>query len=307
MYGIDYVAARDFGNRFGLAAAWSVPQKRLRLKSAWTQIEFADQSIEATLNGVQLFLSEPIVLRDGQLYLSRGDADQLFAPILAPVASRIPALKTIVIDAGHGGSDPGNQNHSLKLDEKVFTLDVARRLQRLLAARGYRVIMTRSSDRAVDLDRRTAIANKNRADLFISIHFNAFSDPSISGSETFVMTPHRLRSSPQAEHDRSMQRTRYPSNDHDRWNALLGYRLQRSLTQNLHSPDRGLKRFRFSVLRSIECPAVLVEAAFLSNPTEAHRVQTAEYRQRIAEAIVTGVGNYRTALDALRRRRGKSG
>lgn len=307
MFGVDYVAAEDFGARFGLTPVWLVPRKELRLKSTWTKIDFAENSVESTLNGVRLFLTEPIVVRDGQLYLGRSDADKLFAPILSPLSAHIPALRTIAIDAGHGGNDPGNQNRRLKLSEKVFTLDVARRLQRLLVAQGYRVVLTRSADRAVDLDQRTAIANRRRADLFISIHFNAFSDASVAGTETFIMTPYRLPSSPQAERDRRMPQTHYPSNKHDAWNALLGYRIHRALTETLRSSDRGLKRFRYSVLRTIACPAVLVEAAFLSNPVEARKVMSAAYRQQIAEGIARGVRQYGVTLESARRKRGNSG
>ena len=289
-FGVDYVDARDVARRFGLAATWTEPQKSLRLKNANTTIELTEHSVDATINGLRVFLGEPVVIRDGQLYLGESDAEDLLAPILTPhvLKPRRP-LKTIVIDPGHGGSDPGNQNHRLKLSEKTYTLDVARRLETLLKAQGYRVILTRKSDRAMDLEARTALANKARADLFISIHFNAFSRSDVAGTETYVMTPRHQRSSPQAERDRSMVSTRYPANAHDHWNASLGFQIHRSMVTSLRSADRGLKRFRYSVLRTIDCPAVLVEAAFLSNDAEGRRVSTAAYRQRIAESIATGV------------------
>jgi N-acetylmuramoyl-L-alanine amidase len=293
MFGTDYVDARDFGRRFGLTATWIDPQKSLRLKSANTSIELTLHSQESTLNGLSVYLSEPVAARDGKLFLSRSDIEDFFTPILTQNSGAArSAVSTVVIDAGHGGNDPGNQNPRLKLDEKTFTLDVARRLERLLKAQGFRTVMTRTSDRAIDLDRRAEISNRARADLFVSIHFNAFSSREISGTETFVMTPYLQRSSPQAEHDDSMPRTRYPANRHDDWNAVLGYQMHRALLAGLKSTDRGLKRFRYSVLRSVECPAVLVEAAFLSNDFEARKVASAAYRQRLAAAIASGVRQY---------------
>jgi N-acetylmuramoyl-L-alanine amidase len=298
MFGAEYVDAHDFARRFALTPSWTVPQKTMCLKNATTRLDFTVHDVDAWLNGVRLFLSEPVVVRAGKLYVSRDDIDELLAPILSGNASepRSP-VKIIVIDAGHGGNDPGNQNSRLKLSEKIYTLDVSRRLERLLKAQGFKVIMTRKTDKAVDLDRRAAIANKAKADLFISIHFNGFSRSSVAGAETYVMTPHNQRSSPQAERDDKMVRTNYPANKHDRWNASLGYHVHRALVTGLNSADRGLKRFRYSVLRSVNCPAVLVEAAFLSNDAEGKKVSTAAYRQRIAESIARGVQNY-AALQA---------
>lgn len=303
LFGVDYVDARDFGRRFGLTQTWTAPKKEVRLKSRWTTIDLSEHSVEAQLNGVRLFLSEPVVVSNGRLYLSRGDVDHLFTPILVPTSIRATPLRTIVIDAGHGGSDPGNQNRRMKLDEKVFTLDVARRLQRLLKAEGYRVVMTRTTDRSVGLDARAAIARKARADLFISIHFNAFKQAGVAGAETYVMTPRGQRSTPQAERDPKMAKTSFPSNRHDRQNALLGYQLHRSLVKTLGAQDRGLKRFRYSVLRAVPCPAVLVEAAFLSNAAEARKVATPAHRQKIAAAIAAGV---KLHADALKRSSAKS-
>jgi N-acetylmuramoyl-L-alanine amidase len=298
MFGVDYVDAHDFARRFALTPSWTVRQKTMCLKNATTRLDLTVHDVDAWLNGLRLFLGEPVVVRAGKLYLSKDDIEELLVPILSGNATepRSP-VKIVVIDAGHGGNDPGNQNSRLKLSEKIYTLDVARRLERLLKAQGFKVVMTRKTDKAVDLDRRAAIANKAKADLFISIHFNGFSRSSVAGAETYVMTPHNQRSSPQAERDDKMVRTRYPANKHDRWNASLGYHVHRALVTELKSADRGLKRFRYSVLRSVDCPAVLVEAAFLSNDAEGRKVSTAAYRQRIAESIARGVQQH-AALQA---------
>jgi N-acetylmuramoyl-L-alanine amidase len=305
LFGVDYVDAQDFGKRFGLTGSWIQAQKKMRLKSATTTLDLTVHSVDASLNGLRIFLAEPVVVRPGKLYLSKGDAEELLAPILSGNAREPRShVKTIVIDAGHGGKDPGHRNTRLKLNEKTFTLDVARRLERLLKAQGFKVVMTRKSDRAVDLDRRATISNKARADLFISIHFNGFSRAAIAGTETYVMTPRHQRSSPQAERDDGMARTNYPANRHDRWNALLGYQIHRALVTQLDSHDRGLKRFRYSVLRSVDCPAVLVEAAFLSNDAEGKKVSTSAYRQKIAESIARGVQQHATVRKRAAPRKG---
>lgn len=301
LFGVDYIDARAFGPRFGLSPRWTEPQKKLRLQSEWTTIDFAAHRREVWLNGVCLFLSEPVVPREGTLWLGQRDADTLLAAVLVPQRVRPPrAVKTIVIDPGHGGNDPGKQNSRLRLNEKALTLDVARRLERLLKRDGFRVVLTRRSDQRVELEERAAIARRARADVFVSIHFNGFSDRTVAGAETFVLTPHRQRSSPAAEKDKTMMATRYAGNAHDHWNAVLGYHMHRQLTRGLQLEDRGLKRFRYLVLREVNCPAVLVEAAFLSNDAEARRVGSAAYRQRLAESLLAGLRNHAAAVAKAR-------
>lgn len=301
LFGTDYVDARDFARRFGLTPKWITPQKKLRLQSQWTTIDFTVHNVDFTLNNLRLFLGDPVAAHRGSLYLSERDLEQILHPILQPGSKKpVPRIKTIVLDAGHGGHDPGNQNRRLKLQEKRMTLDVAKRLDRLLTAQGYRVIHTRKSDRYLGFDDRTAFIRKHRADLFISIHFNAFTSSRVAGTETYILTPRGQRSSPQAERDTSMSRTAYPGNKHDHWNILLGYHVHRQMVQALGLPDRGLKRFRYSVLRSATCPAVLVEAAFLSNDAEARKVATPAYRQKIAASIAAGVKSLATTLNRHR-------
>ncbi len=302
LFGVNYVEAGDIAQRFGLTTSWITPQKKIRLKSERTTIEFAADSVEVWVNGLKLFLGEPVVSRNGELFVGLRDAEQLLRPILSPGSGGpAPTLRTIVIDPGHGGDDPGNQNSRLKLTEKTYTLDVAKRLERLLKAQGFRVVLTRTNDRRLELDDRTEVARKARADLFISIHFNAFSESRVSGTETFVLTPRLQRSSPQPERDTSMLSTLYPGNRYDHWNALVGYQIHRQLVQQLKLEDRGLKRFRYRVLCTVDCPAVLVEAAFLSNDAEGRKVATPAYRQQIAEAIAAGVKANGATLASLRR------
>jgi N-acetylmuramoyl-L-alanine amidase len=233
------------------------------------------------------------------------------APLMRPEAhaAQLPEPpRVVVLDPGHGGTDPGKQNLRLKLDEKDMTLDVALRLRKILEARGYTVLMTRTTDTrfanspAVDLPLRAEVANKAKADLFLSIHFNAV-DPRdaqrVSGSETYVLTPQFMVST-QPESDKSMIPVQNPGNRQDVANVILGYQLHRRLLGELKTSDRGFKRYRLAVLRTLNCPGALVEAAYLSNDAEAARVATPEFRQQIAEAIAAGVGDYAAMLAALR-------
>lgn len=293
----------SLGRSYGLKTTWVEPGRTLRLQSQWTTLEFTGGSREAAWNGLRLFLGEPVQVKQRTLHLTRTDWEAIVRPLLDPGAVRPPgALDLIVIDPGHGGNDPGTENRVLKLQEKTFTLDLAQRLRRDLEQRGYRVALTRTTDTRLkstqnaDLRQRALKANQLGADLFVSLHFNALpNNPKVRGVETYTLTPAGQRST--AAHRRTAgDRTVHPGNRHDHWNAVLGAALHRSLLTRLEAPDRGLKRARFAVLRPLTCPAVLVEAGFLSNPDEARKISTPAYRQRIAEAIGEGIGQYHARL-----------
>jgi N-acetylmuramoyl-L-alanine amidase len=248
-----------------------------------------------------VYLGKSVAANRGRLWVAQHDVDSLIAPILLRRGHSAPrVVKTIVLDPGHGGNDRGNENRKYGLVEKRFTLDVARRLAVLLRARGFRVVLTRTNDRRVELDDRIAIATAAHADLFVSIHFNSFRDGGVSGAETYVMTPEYVHSAPAMEHDTTMRTTKYPGNGFDPWNAILGYEIHRHLVSDLKAEDRGLKRYRYFVLRMVDCPAVLVEPGFLSNSAEGRKVNTRAYRAQIARALCTGIAAYADCVKKAR-------
>jgi len=148
-------------------------------------------------------------------------------------------MKTIVIDAGHGGSDPGAV-HGMRL-EKNDNLNLALAVQRRLQAQGQRVIMTRGTDIFVPLSERSAISNRNHADLFVSIHRNAFTSPAANGVENFIYI------------NPSQSEVQYAQNVLDD--------IVRAGVQN----NRGVKRGNFTVLRNTVAPAMLLEMGFITN------------------------------------------
>lgn len=295
--GVAYIDAKVFFARYGLKPEWLAPNTRLAFANRWTRIEIEYDKREALLNGLRVYLGDPVTARPGTLYLAQIDAEGLFAPILRPNALKITRpLRTIVIDAGHGGKDTGTQNKQFKYDEKNFALAVANQLQKQLSGSGWRVLMTRSDDRFIDLGARSEMAAKAGADLFLSIHFNAAGAATVNGTETYILTP-RYQRSTSSERLGSTDAIAQPGNDHDAWNTVLGYHIHRQLLSRLGSADRGLKRARFAVLRQAPCPAVLIEAGYLSNAIEARKIATTAYRQSIAEAVAAGVRYYAAALD----------
>jgi N-acetylmuramoyl-L-alanine amidase len=168
---------------------------------------------------------------------------------------------TVVIDAGHGGYDRGGIPGQ-RVSEKDMTLDVARRLRSVLQASGYRVVMTRDSDVFVPLGTRTAIANSQRNAIFVSVHFNSATRKGASGIETYFYSRNSLS---------------------------LASAIHHYVSGGAPSSNRGVRRRGYFVLRRTNMPAVLVECGFLTNPTEAAYAQNASYRQKLAEAIASGV------------------
>src|SRR3989441_5809677 len=171
------------------------------------------------------------------------------------------SLTTVVIDAGHGGHDRGGIPGQ-RIAEKDMTLDVAQRLRNVLAASGYRVVMSRDSDVFVSLPTRVAIANPYRNAIFVCIHFNATQRSGAGGIETYFYSRDSLQLA----------------------SAIHSY-----VAGGAPSSNRGVRRRGFYVLRKTNIPAVLVECGFLTNPTEAAYAQTASYRQKLAEEIAAGV------------------
>jgi N-acetylmuramoyl-L-alanine amidase len=302
LYDADYVPIESLAQAAGLSSSWAVPQKRVVLAGDAERLVFEVDSRDFDFGGLRVFLGEPAVANRRTIYLSRIDRDRFLLPILKPrlIPGPVPRLRTIVIDPGHGGKDDGTINAKLKLREKTMTLDVALRLEKLLKAAGYQVVLTRRKDTLPPLPLRPAYANKVNADLFISIHFNAIDNKAITGSETYVLTRQHQRST-SSNKRLPDDKQKYAGNADDPWNAVLGFRMHRSVVGSLRSFDRGLKQARFAVLRDLNCPGVLVEGGYLSNDAEARKIGTPEWRQKLAKAIADGVADYRAALQPLRK------
>ncbi|MCC6416412.1 MAG: N-acetylmuramoyl-L-alanine amidase [Opitutaceae bacterium] len=311
---MNHVSAIEFGARFGLQAKSVKAGRALILKSAWTTVELEADSRECGINGLRVFLGTAPRLYRGQLFIGRIDAETLLTPILRAGTGEktVPAVRTIVIDPGHGGRDPGKENQRLRVNEKTMALDTAVRLKRLLENAGYRVVLTRTDDRhlgvdkSADLLQRNLIAKQVGADIFISLHYNAVGGDAqrVTGVEVYTLTPQHQFSTadPEREDDKGAAEFN-PGNAFDHWNIQLGYQVHRRMIAELAASDRGLKRARWAVLRRAECPAILVEAGFLSNDAETRKINTAAYRQRIAEAIANGVQAYAAVLAGVQKQR----
>ncbi len=267
-------------------------------------------------------------LKDGRLQKMEGKAvfwnDSVVAPSSA--SSFLPGLeprvlavshriRKVVVDAGHGGKDDGATS-PLGLREKRVTLEVARKVKEGLEAAGIQVIMTRSADVFIPLSERAQIANKNGADLFVSIHANASESRTLDGFEVYTLS--------EATDDQALavERTensviRFESGAHASlsnnlktilWDLKETQNRKESLraaghiservTDSVFTAARRQKSANFYVLKWTECPAVLVELAYLSNRADERRLRDPAYKTRIADAIVRGVSDHKKEFEA---------
>jgi N-acetylmuramoyl-L-alanine amidase len=187
-----------------------------------------------------------------------------FAILLAGCATQ-PTFRTVVLDPGHGGHDPGATQRGVS-PEKIWTLDLAFRLKSRLEQGGFSVILTRQSDVFIPLDERVLISNGQPNVIFVSLHFNSTPKRDIQGVETYYDTNH---------------------------SAKLANKVQQSILQLPGVFDRRVKTAPYYVIRRNANPAILIEGGFLSNPAESRRIASPSYRDALAKQIYQGILAYR--------------
>jgi len=260
-------------------------------------------------------LRHPVDIYQGAVVLPYKFKEDIFEPLFKeslrslPAALPVSGIKKVIIDAGHGGTDPGAIGRG-GLREKDVTLDITKRLAKILKTAGMEVILTRSTDRFVALSDRVNISENSHADLFISIHANANRVRSLNGFEVYYV------SSSVNDSQRALSAAKEAVLDFDNtcladdslnlkatlWDMIYtcsraeSIDLSRYICQaahnNLEVKILGIKDARFYVLKGTHLPAVLIEIGFLSNYDEERLLKNIYYRQRIAEALAQGIKNY---------------
>jgi N-acetylmuramoyl-L-alanine amidase len=233
-------------------------------------------------------------------------------PELPPLLDLPPAggLRAIVIDAGHGGDDVGVKGTQGTLEKNV-TLSVARRLKASLEARlGVRVLLTREGDQAVAPDQRAAVANNNKADLFISLHANASLRPGVSGAEVFYLNLEGYGDQGQRASQATaealpvlgggsreieitpweMAQARYINQS-----ATFAKAIEAALRERVPMSPRAVQQAPFRVLVGANMPAVLVEMGFLTNARQEQQLASDDHQNVLVQALVEGILRYRAA------------
>ena len=211
--------------------------------------------------------------------------------------------KTIVIDPGHGGKDPGALGTGT-LQEKEIVLSISGKLREVLTAKGYTVLMTRETDRFIPLKQRTEFAIQHKADLFLSVHANAAETSRANGIETYYLditstdgAAEKVAARENIDSGYSIQELETllegliqesKSEDSER----LAQSVQQALVQSTGAVDRGVKHARFVVLIGTKVPAILIETGFVSNAVEGQKLATSAYQYKVATAIAEGVDRF---------------
>jgi len=242
-------------------------------------------SLLARWAGLELRLGYAPQIIGGEPYLHTLDLQKSLIPLLSYTPPPTNGPRTIVIDAGHGGTDSGTRSIIAGNFEKNYTLDWARRLKALLEAAGWTVFLTRTEDVELSLPGRVEFADQRRADLFVSLHFNSGAGPENSGIETYCTTPTGMPSSVTRDYEDNVTAS-FPNNRFDAQNVQLAMRIHREMLAATGGQDRGVRHARYmSVLRGQNRPAVLIEGGYLSSFTESKLINMPEYRQKLAEAV----------------------
>lgn len=223
------------------------------------------------------------------------------------------SVKTIVIDPGHGGKDPGTYINS-KIKEKDLVLKLAKVLAEKIRKKiGCEVFLTRTTDKFIPLDERTAFANVKKADLFISLHINAHKQSKVFGVETYFLN---MATDKQAVMVAARENATSEKNISDLQSILndlmlntkisesskLAYEVQNGMMGGIRKTYKtnkslGVKQAPFYVLIGAQMPAILVETGFITNPTERKRLQSSKYREILANGIVAGVDKYIKSIE----------
>lgn len=294
--GRDYVSVESM-KRFYNFTKLTRSGTAVVLENAKVEMRLTIGGNECLMNGVKFVFTYPVGALADKAYISRMDLAKLIDPVLRPTFIKNAGdFHTVILDAGHGGKDAGATN-SLGT-ESAYNLKIALQVKPLLEAQGFKVVMTRESDRFLTLQERVDIANAVRDNaVFICIHFNS-GGSAARGIETFTLSPpgvsHYGRDAIAADNQS------HAGNEHDSANIALATSVHGSILRRLQKNtfDRGIKHARFSVLSGVRHPAILLEGGFLSHSYEARLIDNPKYQEALAGSIVEAIAKYRFAVNA---------
>lgn len=217
-------------------------------------------------------------------------------PKLPPMSNEQPraeeSISRIVIDPGHGGVDSGAISAGVL--EKDLTLDLAQRVRRIIRRQGFETLLTREGDDYKSLANRADFANRQRDCIFVSIHFDEAKLPASTGVETYYAAHQFERALPFTSWLPFLQRTATQSPNVFS-QSLAGF-IQESLVTRTQAFNRGTRAEQFFVIANVRHPAVLIEGGFLTNAEDIAKLESEEYRERMATAICEGILHYRDAV-----------
>lgn len=312
-----YIPVLRFCDYYDLDWDWDLISERIEIKKGRNKVVLKPHSNLALINNKPKELTHPVEYKDGAAYIPVKTAvfmsEKVFGLEEKPrPVSKMYRIKTVVIDPGHGGKDPGAIS-KYGTREKDIVLDVSKRLKSALEKEGVEVILTRDKDVFIPLGKRAEIANNKKADIFISVHANASKHSRTKGFEVYYLseaTDDNARALATAENaslkfeeeklsDKKSASFANPTvcdlvlTENRRQSKELGYYICSVASDSLEMEKRGVKGARFVVLKGAVMPAILIEIGFLTNRREEANLKSTSFRQRIAEAIARSVLAYK--------------
>lgn len=327
--GRDYVCVNDLNSLLGSISKTEFRDHRVHLHMFGEQFIFHFNSqfysfknevynmhFPLLRHGEKTYLPETFVLENLPLHLP-GQVE-LKGKTLHVKKPEDKSIRTIVLDPGHGGKDPGALGKN-GTREKDINLLVSIKLKHLLEQElGVRVLMTRSDDRFVSLADRTRFANDNHADIFISIHTNASKSRAARGLETFYLATSMNSDTRAVEalennvveiYEGEAEKQKYDDlafilsdmlqTENLEYSNNLATLIQRNMIAGSQGCDRGVKQANFYVLRGAFMPAILIEMGFISNPDEENLLANEEYQNRLSRTIFEGIKRYKFRHDRI--------
>lgn len=323
---IQYVPLIKLCEVYGLDWKWD-PFTRTAVITKNGRIILREGSNRVLINENEKKLSGPVVFTNSTVYVPtsfvrsdlgsivlRGPAERAIKETSAKPIGKY-TIRSIVIDAGHGGNDPGAVGRRLRLKEKDITLSIAKKLKKILEDNGIKVTMARERDVFVSLQERARIANSSGADLFVSVHVNASRSRSLSGFECYYLSEAtddnaraleafenatlKTEEGASIEHSGTLDKTLWDMKltENRRESAELSNFICKSVENNLTTRNRGTKTARFYVLKYTRIPAVLVETGYISNKFEELKFRDENYADRMADVIAKGILSYKNEYE----------
>jgi len=313
--GVTYFSLASLCQQRNISWHYDSFSKTVELEKANHKINLRVGDALALVDGRAEYLQHPVDIYQGAIVVPYRFKERIVDVVFkqqyttGKQGGPITNIRRVVIDAGHGGYDPGTIGKT-GIREKTVNLDVAKRLAKLLKDDGIDVILTRNSDTFIALNRRVSIANNANADLFISIHSNANRVRSLNGLEVYYVSTRGadLRRAMASAEDESLDfssncfASRSSELKATLWDMIYTYNrgesvqlakdICKTIDRDLDTRVIGVKSAGFQVLRSTQMPAILIEIGFLSNASEERLLKNGYYRQQIAESIERGIRNY---------------
>ncbi|MBP7215911.1 MAG: N-acetylmuramoyl-L-alanine amidase [Candidatus Omnitrophica bacterium] len=313
--GVSYVPLMALCRARGVGVNVDLVGRLVALTNEQHRITLMLNETVIVVDGAASHITSPVRFHQGMIMVPRTFKEKVFDVIFEKPRfslenlAAVSSVKKIVLDAGHGGHDPGAIGRN-GLREKDVTLDIVKRLAGLLRDAGFQVILVRDTDTFVPLDQRVTIANNAQADLFLSIHANANRARALNGFEAYYISPtandgeRALKSTHQdhlpyqassfANHGQTLRAILWDMQyAYARGESIaLAKVMCQSVENSLPAKVLGVEHARFQVLKGTFMPAVLLEVGFLSNSAEEQMLKNGYYRQQLADTIFKGVKNY---------------